>query len=90
MPARPIGRVDPIERAKSDPRSPYEKIAARIRLDILDGTLPDGATLPPLAELAASRHVSVGTAHRVIKLLETWGLVHVSSGHRTIVTALAS
>lgn len=35
MPARPGAPPDPVERAKSEPSSPYKKIAAKIRLDTL-------------------------------------------------------
>lgn len=84
MPARPEP-VDAAERAKTEPRSPYEKLAAQLRAEILAGDWPDGSTLPTLVELAAEHHIAVGTAQRTISLLRTWGLVDVVQGRRATV-----
>ncbi|MGH8686044.1 MAG: GntR family transcriptional regulator, partial [Nitrosospira sp.] len=87
MPARPSAPVDPIKRAKTDPRSPYERIAAALRLQILDGTVAAGAQLPTVKQIAAQYGVAVGTAHRAVTLLAAWGLIEVSRSKRATVLA---
>lgn len=87
MPERPV-ELDATERAKTDPRSPYERIAAQLLAEILEGARAHGEPAPPVKELAAEHGVSVGTAHRAIELLETWGLLTLAScGRRRIVVA---
>lgn len=81
MPARPKP-VDPLEPAKADPQTPYEKLAAQIPDQILDGGLPADVEAPTIKELAATHQVSTGTAHRVLDLLKTWGLVTGASRGR--------
>jgi DNA-binding GntR family transcriptional regulator len=56
---------------KTDPQSPYERIAAQLRHDILTGVLADGDHAPSIKELAAGHCVSAGTAHRAMELLKT-------------------
>jgi Transcriptional regulators len=85
MPARPVLAADPVERAKTAPRSPYQCIAAKFRERILNGSLPAGALLPPVKQIAAEARVSVGTAHRALVLLQKWHLIEVQSGRRTVV-----
>jgi DNA-binding GntR family transcriptional regulator len=72
------------EIAKSNPRSPYERIAASYHEKILTGAIEDGALLPSIEEIAAEFGVSVGTGHRAIELLKKWTSAEVSSGRRTI------
>lgn len=74
MPERP-GELDATERAKTEPRSPYERIAAQLRAEILSGARAHGELASPVKELAAEQGVSVGTAYRAIELLEAWGLL---------------
>lgn len=88
MPARPVP-LDLMERAKSNPQNPYEKIAAELRRRILAGDLRDGDAVPTEKQLAAEHGVAAGTAHRAMELLKTWGLVKASRGHRAVVTAPA-
>lgn len=75
MPERNWPTASPSERAMTNPRSPYEKVAAAMRQSILDGRYADGALAPSVSELAAAHQVSIGTAHRVLDLLKQWGLL---------------
>ncbi|MDR7300869.1 tyrosine-type recombinase/integrase [Haloactinomyces albus] len=86
VPERPR-QLSQTERAKTNPRNPYERLAARIREQILQGELTKGDELLPLKELAAEHGVSIGTAQRAIALLKEWGMVEVLQGRRTTVTA---
>lgn len=88
LPERPAPLPDPVERAQTDPRSPYERIAAELRAKILNGTLPTGEPLPTGKELAKTYGVSPPTAHRALTLLREWALVEVSRGHRGIVRGI--
>jgi integrase len=84
MPERPV-RPNPVERAKTDPQSPYERIARELRRDILAGVLVDGEYTPSTKQLAAERNVSVATVHRAMDLLKTWGLISSCRGRRATV-----
>jgi len=90
MPARPVGTPDPVERAKLDPRSPYERIAAALRVRILDGAFPERSHLPTVDQIAADHGVAVGTAHRATALLAAWGLIEVARGRRAVVLGASS
>lgn len=85
MPARPPAPVDRTERAKTKPEAPYEKIAAGIRQQILDGDLPPGSPAPTQQEIRTTHDVSAGTANRAMDLLKTWNLVEASRGRRAVV-----
>ncbi len=84
MPSRPAS-LDAVERAKHDPQSPYEKIAAELRRRILSGDLAAGDLAPTEKQLAAEHQVAIGTAHRAMELLKTWGFITSSRGRRAIV-----
>jgi integrase len=84
MPERPA-RLDPVERAKTDPQSPYERIAAQLRHDILTGVLAESEQVPPIKEIAAQHGVSAATVHCAMELLKAWGLISSGRGRRTIV-----
>jgi integrase len=84
MPSRPEVLTS-IERAKIDPQAPYEKIAAQLRQMILGGELAEGDAVPKLGDITKEHDVSVGTAHRVISLLQAWGLIEVKQGRRSVV-----
>jgi integrase len=84
MPKRPVW-LNPVERAKTDPRNPYERIAGELRRDILAGILVDGERAPSTKQIATDNNVSVGTAHRAIELLKTWGLITGCRGQRATV-----
>jgi GntR family transcriptional regulator len=68
MPTRPVR-----------PLSPYRAIAAQWRTAILDGTLPAGATLPTVKELAARHHVAASTINRATALLAAEHLIRRQS-----------
>lgn len=85
VPERPAPPLHPAERAKTNPQSPYEKIAAQLRPEILDGTRKPGEFAPTVKELQAANNVGAGTAHRALGLLKTWGLVEASRGQRAVV-----
>lgn len=89
MPSRPAP-LAAAERAQRDPQSPYEKIAAELRSSILSGALADGDFAPTEKQLAAEHQVSIGTAHRAMELLKTWGFITSSRGRRAIVVCPSS
>jgi hypothetical protein len=84
MPSRPAP-MDAVERAKTDPRAPFERLAAQIRQDILSGRLSAGQPAPTLKQLAADHQISQATAHRAMALLKAWNLVAANPGYRTVV-----
>jgi DNA-binding GntR family transcriptional regulator len=83
----PAPELDDDERAKTDPRSPNERVAAVLRSRIVSGELPVGALLPSGKQLGADFGVATATAQRAVALLQSWGLVRVSRGRRPIVLA---
>jgi len=83
MPERPRER-DAIERAKTEPRSPYERIAAQLREEILAGEREVGRQLPPAKQLASEHDVALSTVRRAVGLLETWGVVAMDRGRRLV------
>lgn len=85
LPERPTNEPGTRDAATSAPRSPYEVVAAELRAQILSGSLPPGSLLPSQKEIAATYNVAIGTANRVVGLLEQWGLVAVRRGHRAVV-----
>ena len=88
LPARPAPQAEGMERVLAAPRTPYERIAVKLRGQILDGHHPVGQPLPIGEELAEAHHVAKGTAQRAVILLRTWGLVDVSRGQRAVVRPL--
>ncbi|HTK67469.1 MAG TPA: tyrosine-type recombinase/integrase [Pseudonocardia sp.] len=87
MPERPQPETDPIRRAKVEPRTPAEHLAADLRGRILSGEYPVGSELPPMKQLAADHQLAAGTVHRAVTLLKEWGLVEASRGRRACVIA---
>jgi integrase len=88
MPVRPVV-LDSAERAKENPKSPYEVVAAAIRRQIIDGELVPGGYTPTIPEIVLKYSVSVGTANRAIVLLKKWNLVETNPGRRTVVLPLS-
>lgn len=84
MPAQPTKGPAPVI-VDIEPSSPYERIAVYVRGRIVDGSLPVGLPIPTVKELAKLHEVSVSTAQRAVALLDTWGLVSVETGRRTLV-----
>lgn len=72
--------VDPVERVQQDPRSPYERVAVKLRDEILAGHLADGSPAPTQKEISAKYEVAPSTAQRALNLLKSWELI-VGSGH---------
>jgi integrase len=66
------------------PVSPYQVIASELRTAIRDGTLPPGATLPTVLQLATTHHVASSTAHRAITVLAREHLITVTRGRRAV------
>lgn len=87
MPVRPQPGVDRSERAKVDPQSPRERLAAELRNRILAGELPVGSFLPGIKQLAAAYGVAPSTAHRAFALLKEWGLIAGDPRQRATVVA---
>ena len=79
MPQRPA-EIDETERARTEPRHPYEKVAAEIGQRIRDGELRSRAAGPTAVEPAEALGVSVATARRGVALAKQWGLL-VDGGH---------
>ncbi|MCA1675191.1 MAG: tyrosine-type recombinase/integrase, partial [Actinobacteria bacterium] len=84
MPSRPAP-LDAVERAKHAPQNPYEKIAVELRRRILAGDLVEGDPTPTEKQLATEHQVALGTAHRAMELVKTWGLITSSRGRRATV-----
>jgi integrase len=85
LPPRPDAVVDETERAKTDPRNPYEYLAVALRDRIADGSIGIGDQLLTGKQLAAKFGVATATAQRAVTLLQSWGLVEVSRGRRAVV-----
>jgi integrase len=84
MPQRPPAQLDERDRARVQPRWPHERIAASLYEDWRAGVLPAGTVLTH-KEIARSHEVSVGTGHRVLALLNQWGVLQVRNGHPSLV-----
>jgi integrase len=81
MPARPDAAAPVVPE-----REPvYLRVANVLRQRIIDGALPTGEAPPPEKKVAAEFGVSVGTAHRVLAQLRSWGLVEVVDGRRRVI-----
>jgi integrase len=87
MPARPAAAPDPVERAKTNPQTPRERLAVELRGRILVGEYPPGSYLPGIKQLAASHGIAESTAHRAFTLLKEWGMVAGGRGDRPKVVA---
>ncbi|MCA1704491.1 MAG: tyrosine-type recombinase/integrase, partial [Actinobacteria bacterium] len=89
LPARPSSMPTRMDRILSDPRTPYERIAADLHTRIVNGSYPAGGPLPTGKELAKTYGVATGTAQRAVTLLSSWGLIEVSRGQRAVVRAVS-
>lgn len=85
MPERPPLR--PMERVLQDPKSPYERIAAELLRQVINGELAVGSHLPTVKEIARIHEVGEGTAHRTTALLKEWGVIEATRGRRATVVA---
>jgi hypothetical protein len=86
MPRRPAPARPKI--ADFEVSSPYQRIAASLRDQILDGTLLAGLPIPTIKQLAAIYAVSVPTAKRAVDLLADLGhgLLSLALGALTLST----
>lgn len=79
MPQRPTA-ADRDSRQRTEPRSPYEIVAADLARRIERGELAAGVAAPTAEELATRHEVAVSTARRAMTLVKKWGLL-VNDGH---------
>ncbi len=79
MPVRPAP-VDRVERARTEPRHPYQLVARALAEKIRSGDLVPGEVAPTAHELADEHGVSIATARRAVALAKEWGLV-VNESH---------
>ena len=63
----------------------YEQIALQIKTQILDGTLKEGESLPPMRTFAKSLGVSVITTQKAYELLQSEGFTTSIIGKGTFV-----
>jgi integrase len=88
LPARPTpATTNDAERARTDPRSPYERVAVELLARVVAGSIKVGDQLPTGKQLGAEFGVATATAQRAVALLQTWGVVEVSRGRRAVVRA---
>jgi GntR family transcriptional regulator len=69
------------------PTPPYEQIRAQLATMIESGTLPTGAQLPTIRQLAADLGLAANTVARAYRELELEGLVSSRVRHGTTVAA---
>jgi GntR family transcriptional repressor for pyruvate dehydrogenase complex len=82
-PARVLRRPyesGPRQRVRPPPASLAEWVADELRTRILDGRLPDGASLPKQDELVEEFGVSKPSTREAFRILETEGLITVRRG----------
>jgi DNA-binding transcriptional MocR family regulator len=79
MPPRPP-ELKPRQRARIDPRNPYEIVAVDLARRIESGELRTGDPAPTADELIARHGIATSTARRAVALVKDWGLL-VSHGH---------
>ncbi len=58
----------------------HERLVDALAADIADGTVPEGARLPPHRELAFQLGIGLGTVTKAYAVLERRGLVHSQHG----------
>jgi len=68
----------------------YEQIARKIRLSIVAGELPAGATLPSVRVLASDLGVNLNTVARAYRILQQEGFVHIADRSGVIVVPPAT
>ena len=67
------------------PPSPYEQIAAHVRLEIKEGRLAAGTVLPSVRRIADDWDVSAATVGRAVALLRDEGWIVTRPGRTAIV-----
>lgn len=73
-----------------DPRPIYQQVADGIKELIAHGKLPEGATLPPVRQLAADLGVNLNTIAIAYRELQKEGLIAVKHGSGSVVTSRTS
>lgn len=79
MPSRPV-EMDDMEQVRSDPRYPYQRVAAAVARDVDEGRLAAGDPAPSAPTLAERHGVSLATAKRSLVLLTEWGTLARHNG----------
>src|SRR5262245_62090809 len=70
-----------------DRRPIYQQVADEIKRLIAQGTLAEGATLPPVRQLAADLGVNLNTIATSYRELQAEGLITVKHGSGAVVTS---
>jgi len=70
-----------------DPRPIYQQVADGIKELIAHGRLPEGASLPPVRQLAADLGVNLNTIATAYRELQKDGLIAVKHGSGSVVTS---
>jgi GntR family transcriptional regulator len=73
-----------------DSRPIYQQVADGIKELIAHGKLPEGATLPPVRQLAADLGVNLNTIAIAYRELQKEGLIAVKHGSGSVVTSRTS
>jgi DNA-binding GntR family transcriptional regulator len=71
-----------------DRRKVYVRIADDLRRDIASGTLPQGETLPSIAELVERFGSAKATVERALDVLRGEGLIASRQGSRSVVAGV--
>lgn len=90
IPGRPEPPASDVERARTDPRTPRERLAIDLLQRISSGAVAVGEHLPGIKTLAAESGLSVSTVHRAFELLRDWGAVEGAPGERPRARAAAT
>ncbi|MFE2132224.1 GntR family transcriptional regulator [Streptomyces sp. NPDC059466] len=72
---------------REGPVPPYRQIAAALRTQISDGTIPVGRRIPSLVQLEQTYGVARDTLRKAVQLLKDEGLVETVSGMGVFVIA---
>lgn len=86
MPTLPAPAPESTERAKTDPRTPHERIAAALRQRILAGELPNGDPTAAASHPSPKSCAPTAPPTAPSPYSKTWGLVEGTAGRRTVVT----
>lgn len=72
---------------ENDPRPIYRQVADEIKALIARGHLREGATLPPVRQVAADLGVNLNTIATAYRELQREGLISVKHGAGAVVTS---
>ena len=71
----------------NDPRPIYQQVTDGIKELIARGKLPEGASLPPVRQLAADLGVNLNTIATAYRELQTDGLIVIKHGSGSVVAS---